>query len=180
MSRQVSAEKLPPYDADAEGAVLASLLIDGDALATVGAFLETGDFFSGRNAAVYQACQAVYNRGEAINQITVADELKRLGKLEEAGGAAYLAELVYLVPTSLHAEYYARIVKRSSLMRRLIQTAGKIAAMGYEGPADIDATLTRAEELLFQLRQAQPGRGFRPLQEIVGEYLEELVTPREA
>ena len=78
------------------------------------------DFFTPENQWIYDACFSLYQRNEAINQITVAHELAQKGKLEEVGGAAYLSHLVSMVPTSLHIEHYAQIVSRLSVMRRLI------------------------------------------------------------
>ena len=81
---------------------------------------------------LYGACLSLYQRNEAIDQITVAQELDRQGKLAACGGAAYLSHLISVVPTSLDIEHYARIVARLAVSRRLIQAAGQIEAIGYE------------------------------------------------
>ena len=102
-------EALPPYDLDAEEAVLGSLLIDSEAITEIVVIIGPEDFFSEQNQYVFGACHNLFNRDEAINQITVAQELVRLGRLDEAGGAAYLSHLVAIVPTSLHVRHYAEI-----------------------------------------------------------------------
>lgn len=79
-------EKLPPHDLEAEEAVIGSLLIDSDAMLEINTFLKPDDFFSSQNQWAYEACVSVYERNEGINQITVAQELSRLGKLDEIGG----------------------------------------------------------------------------------------------
>jgi len=84
----VYGEKLPPHDIDAEEAVNGSLLIDGTAIYKIASFLNQPDFYSEQNQLVYGACLSLYQRNEAINQITVAQELDRRGKLEACGGAA--------------------------------------------------------------------------------------------
>ena len=94
----------------------------------------------------------MYKRDEAINQITVAQELEREGLLEKCGGAAYLSRLISIVPTSLDIEHYARIVYRLSIMRQLISAADKISEIGYEADPDVSAALNRAEDTLFRLR----------------------------
>jgi len=117
------AEKLPPHDLDAEEAVIGSLLIDGKAIIQITNLLPHADYFyHERNQWLYAACLALYQRDEAINQITLAQELDRQGKLESCGGAAYLSHLVSMVPTSLDIEHYAQIVYRLALNRRLRPT----------------------------------------------------------
>ncbi len=81
-------ERLPPHDIDAEEAVNGSLLIDGRAIYETTVFLQPKDFYSEQNRWIYQACFSLYQRDEAINQITVAQELEREGLLEKCGGAA--------------------------------------------------------------------------------------------
>ncbi|MFC1984273.1 replicative DNA helicase [Chloroflexota bacterium] len=166
------AEKLPPHDIDAEEAVNGSLLIDGTAIYKVATFLNQQDFYSEQNQLVYVACLSLYQRNEAINQITVAQELDRRGKLETCGGAAYLSHLISIVPTSLDIENYAQIVYRLSLMRHLINAGGQIAAIGYEADPDIDASLSKAEDALFRLRHGQSPRDFVHVRQVLDKYFE--------
>jgi replicative DNA helicase len=104
----VYTEKLPPHDIDAEEAVTGSLLIDGTAIYRISTLLQSPDFYSERNSLAYEACLSLYQRSEAINQITVAQELARREKLEACGGAAYLSHLIAICPTSLDIEHYAQ------------------------------------------------------------------------
>jgi len=167
-------EKMPPYDLDAEEAVLGSLLIDSDAIYKITSFLKPEDFFRESSQWIYQACLALgEERGERIDQITVAHELARSGRLEGVGGAAYLSHLVSVVPTSVHVEYYARIVRRLAVMRRLISAAGQIAAIGYEAGPDFDRALDTAESILFQLREGHTPAEFVHIREVLDRYFEE-------
>ncbi len=166
-------DTLPPYDQDAEEAVLGSLLIDSEAINEIVTIIGAEDFFIEQNQYVFGACQNLFNRDEAINQITVAQELVRLGKLDEAGGAAYLSHLVAIVPTSLHVRHYAEIVYRLSVMRRLISAAGQIEAIGYKADPDVDLALTRAEDIIFKLRSRQGKGEFIPINEALNIYFEE-------
>jgi len=166
-------ETLPPYDLDAEEAVLGSLLIDSESITEIDTIVGAEDFFSEQNQFVFGACRNLFQRDEAINQITVAQELVRLGKLDESGGAAYLSHLVSMVPTSLHVRHYAQIVYRLATMRRLISAAGQIESIGYKADPDVDLSLTRAEDIIFKLRTRQ-GRGeFIPIQDALNRYFEE-------
>ena len=166
-------ETLPPYDLDAEQAVLGSLLIDGEAINEIVTIIGAEDFFSEQNQYVFSACHNLFNRDEAINQITVAQELVRLGKLDEAGGAAYLSQLVAMVPTSLHIRHYAEIVYRLSTMRHLISAAGQIEAIGYKADPDVDVALTKAEDIIFKLRTRQGKGDFIPIQDALNIYFED-------
>ncbi len=170
-------EKLPPHDIEAEEAVIGSLLIDPDAILKVAIFLKPEDFFEEANQLIYRACFSLYQRNEAINQITVAHELMRQNKLEQIGGAAYLSHLISIVPTSLHVEHYAQIVSNMAVMRRLIAAAGQIAAIGYDAGPDVEASLNKAEELLFQLRMKQGARDFVLVRDVLGQYFEEAGQP---
>ena len=145
-------ERLPPHDINAEEAVIGSILIDGESFTNVTSFVRPSDFYSEKNRWCYQACYTLFERGEAINQVTVAHELSLHDRLETIGGTAYLGHLVLIVPTSVHIEYYARIVQRTSLMRQIIRTGGEIASIGYDGGSDSDAALSKAEDLVFGIR----------------------------
>ena len=118
------AERLPPHDIDAEESVIGSILIDTEALTRVSHFLKAFDFYSEKNRWCFEACLALFNRSEAINQVTLAHELSLQDHLEALGGTAYLSHLVMVVPTSVHVEHYGRIVQRTSLMRQLIGNSG--------------------------------------------------------
>jgi replicative DNA helicase len=158
--------------------VLGSLLIDAEAIHKLAVFLKAEDFYDESNRRVYEACISLYERNEAINQITLSQELARRGKLDGIGGASYLSHLVSTVPTSVAVEYYARIVSRLAAMRRLIIAAEDIADIGYEAQPDADAALSRAEDILFGLRRSRSSRDLLPIRQILDEYFEEGVSPR--
>ena len=174
------AERLPPHDIDAEESVIGSVLIDPDALNRVTALLKAEDFYSEKNRWCYETCRALLERGEAINQVTVAHELSLQDRLEGVGGTQYLSHLVMVVPTSVHAEHYARIVQRTSIMRQLIRAGGDIAGIGYEGAADSDLALRQAEELLYRVRSGRGTRDFAHLREVLDTYMEESAATQDA
>ena len=167
------AEKLLPHDLDAEEAVVGSLLIDGDSFLRVGHIIKPEDFYREKNQLCYAACVALFQRDEAIDQVTLARELSRNDHLDAVGGMAYLSHLVSITPTSANSEYYAQAVARSSSMRRLIDAASRISTIGYEDTDDVENTLRQAEDILFQVRSGQSERGFIPLRHIYDQYMEE-------
>ena len=167
------AEKLPPHDADAEEAIIGSLLIDGEVINRIAPLVSENDFYRERNRWCYAACQSLYHRGEAIDQISVARELSLKERLDEVGGPGYLSHVIASVPTPVHAEHFARIVNQTATMRRLIQAAGDIAAIGYEDAAETEQALQRAEDILFRVRNTHVTRDFVTIREVLDQYLEE-------
>ncbi|MEE9284891.1 MAG: replicative DNA helicase [Dehalococcoidia bacterium] len=166
------AEKLPPHDIEAEEAVIASLLVDPEIIYKVAPNLRPEDFFREKNGWVYGACHDLWERNESINQITVAHELSRKGRLEEIGGAAYLSRLVTELPTSVGAEHYAGIVQRDSTYRKLITAAGQMTQMAYQGGPEVAEVLSRAETLVAAVRQGETLRDFKHIRELLAGYLE--------
>lgn len=165
--------KLPPHDIAAEESVNGSLLIDGTIIFKIATFLRQSDFYSEQNQGIYQACLSLYQRNEAVNQITIAQELDRKGKLESYGGAAYLSHLISVVPTTLDIEHYAQIVYRLSVMRHLINAGSQIAAIGYEADPNVDASLSRAEDILFRLHEGENTRDLVPIRQVLDKYFED-------
>jgi len=169
-------QKLPPHDIDAEEAVIGSLLIDGQAVYKISTFLKQQDFYSERNSLIFGSCLSLYEHDEAINQITVAQELDRQGKLETCGGAAYLSHLISICPTSLDIEHYAQIVYRLSVMRNLIRAADQISSIGFEADPDLDSSFSRAEDVLFRVRHGQSPRDFVHIRQVLDQYFEAADT----
>ena len=167
-------DRLPPQDASAEESVIGSILIDGESLSRITSFLRPQDFYGEKNRWCFEAFLALFERGDAINQVTVAHELNLRNRLEELGGSAYLSHLVMVVPTSVHIEYYARIVQRTSIMRQLIDVGGRIAEIGYhESDADTDRALATAEDMLFRIRAGRGSGDFVHIREVLDTYMEE-------
>ena len=172
----VYTDRLLPHSVEAEESVIGALLIDSDALPKVTGIVTAEDFYVTKNRWCFEACLALFDRSEAINQVTVAEELVLRERLEEIGGTSYLAHLVRTVPTTIHVEHYAGIVQRTSVMRRLIRTADEIAAIGYEGDADSNAALSKAEDLLYRVRTAQSTRDFVHIRQVLDQYMEEAAS----
>ena len=150
-----SAEKLMPQNVEAEAGVLGSIIIDPEALDRVIRFLRPEDFYRDAHRVIYEGlAQLASEEGVPADFITLCDELERIGKLEEVGGASYITSLINQVPTSGNIEYYARIVERTAVLRRLIAAAGKIAGIAYEfEESDVAGALSQAEKLIFELSQ---------------------------
>ena len=164
---------LPPHDISAEESVVGSVLIDGESLARITSYLKSPDFYGQKNRWCFDACLALMERGEAINQVTVSHELSlHDDKLESVGGAAYLAHLVATVPTSVHIEHYAQIVQRTSVMRQIIRAGERIAEIGYQSGPDTETAISNAEQLLYGVRSGRGARDFTPIRQFLDIYME--------
>ena len=146
-------DRVPPYNLEAEESVLGSMLISREAIITISEIVSDEDFYRKANQEVYKAVRELFSLGEPIDTITVADFLKKKGLLEEVGDNTYIHSLVSNLPLAANAEYYARIVKHNSVLRKLIYAATEIATMGYEVPEDLYNTVDRAQQLIFSIYQ---------------------------
>lgn len=167
-----------PWSEEAEISVLSAMLIDGDAVARAIEMVGDGSFYREANRRVFRAMVRLYSRGEVIDVVTLSDELKSAGELEGAGGMAYLARLLDAVPTAANIEYHCRILKDKSVLRQLIESATDIVREAYDAPAgEVDDTLDRAEQRIFQIAQSSQRQGFVWIKEILWptfERIEEL------
>jgi replicative DNA helicase len=170
----MAVDRLPPQNIEAEQSVLGSLLIDSDAIIRIAPFLRAEDFYREIHSLIYQAILDLHERREPADFITLCDELERRNQLEEIGGAAYLTSLINAVPTSIHVEYYAHIVERTAILRRLITAAGQIASIAYEEAEDVDEVVDRAEQILFGVSERRISRDLVPIKQILGEYYDRI------
>jgi replicative DNA helicase len=167
-------DRLPPQNIEAEQSVLGSLLIDREAVIKIAPFLQPEDFYREVHGQVYSAVLDLHERREPADFVTLCDELERLGQLEAVGGPSYLTSLINSVPTSIHVEYYAHIVERTAILRRLIEAAGKIAGLAYEEAEDVDVVVDRAEQVLFDVSQHRVSRGLTPIRHILTDYYDRV------
>ena len=167
-------DKLQPHNIEAEEAVLGSLLIDPDAIIRVSTFLQATDFYVERHNWVYEAVLDLHERRQPADLVTLSDELERRKQLDEVGGAAYLTSLMNVTPTSIHVEFYARIVERTAVLRRLIDAAGKIAQLAYQDNDDVEEVVDRAEEIIFGISERRVDRDLRPIRNVLDEYYDRI------
>ena len=172
-------ERLPPHNVEAEEAVLGSVLLDREVIGRVSGVLDARDFYRERNGLIYQAMLDLYDRHEPVDYLTLIDELDRTQRLDQTGGATYVAGLLGVVPTPIHAEHYAKIVADCAFMRRLISAGGKIATIGFQNQFEPETALEKSEQILFEIASKKANRDFAPLSDILRDYLEQLSLLRE-
>jgi replicative DNA helicase len=169
-------DRLPPHNLEAEQSVLGSLLIDRDAIIRIASYVKPTDFYRAANGTIYEAILALYNRREPTDLITLVDELRRNGRLEDAGGETYLTELIASVPTAVHVEYYGRIVERTATLRRLIGAGSEVVTFGYDESLELEEALDKSEQAIFAVAQRRQTRDFRSVREVLEEYFDRLDT----
>ncbi|MFZ2357833.1 MAG: replicative DNA helicase [Anaerolineae bacterium] len=170
-----SRDRLVPANPEAEQAVLGSILIDPDAVIRVAAFLKADDFYQEKNGWIYQAILDLHERREPADFLTVTDELERRRQLDEVGGPAYVMDLINAVPTAIHVEHYARIVERTSVLRKLIRAAGQIAQIAYEETTeDIGEVVDRAEQIIFTVAERRAQRDLVSVRALMGGVVDRI------
>ena len=160
-------ERTLPHNLDAEKSVLGAILIHNEAFNHAAELLDSRDFFRDAHRRIFDKMVALSERGNAIDFITLKEELSRAGELEECGGPAYIAALTDGVPRSANVGYYARIVKEKSTLRSLIHSANKILAEAYEGEQEPEELLDDAERAIFAIAEGRIRTGFVPLRDLV-------------
>jgi replicative DNA helicase len=170
----VTPDSLQPHNVEAEEAVLGSLLIDPDAIINVATFLVANDFYVQRHSWVYEAILDLHENRQPADLVTLADELKRRDRLEEIGGTAFLTSLMSSTPTSIHVEFYARIVERTAVLRRLIDAAGQIAQLAYQDTETVENVVDQAEEIIFAISQRRVDRDLKPIRQVLDDYYDRI------
>jgi replicative DNA helicase len=166
--------KTLPQNIEAEEAVLGSLLIDPDAIIRVATFLQPDDFYVQRNGWIYAAIRDLHERREPADLVTLTDELERREQLAQIGGPPFLTSLINATPTSIHVEYYARIVERTAILRRLIDAAGQIAKLAYQDVDDVDEVVDRAESIIFGVSEKRASRDLVPIRQVLDEFYDRI------
>ena len=159
----------------AERAILGCVFTDESSIDLISATLEYSDFHDLRHQYIYQAILAAYKQGLGLDVISVIEELKRMGKLEEVGGEAYLFDLSAEVASAFQAEHYAALVSRAAEIRRLLTICAQIIEKGQRGAFEHpDELFDEAQQRIFQLGSKKSRKDFTAFSEAVGEALEKV------
>ena len=161
--------KVPPQNTEAEQSVLGGILIENEALNKIVEILDSDDFYREAHRKIFKSMIALSEKNEPSDLITLTNELKYQNLLEEIGGASYLTSLIDSVPTAANIEYYAKIVKEKSILRKLIQAATEIVTQSYEDRGDVDGFVDDAERLIFGISEHRVKPSFYPFKDIIKE-----------
>lgn len=167
-------DRLPPQNLEAEQSVLGAMLIEPEAVPAVMEIIQADSFYRDVHRRIFEAMVYLYDRSEPVDIITVTEELRRRGQLEEVGGVSYITSLANAVPTAANVEYYARIVEEKAVLRRLLQAAGEITRRVYEDEEEVEKLLDRAENLIFEVAHRRTKRTYVHINEILLETYEQI------
>jgi replicative DNA helicase len=165
----VAAERTLPHNLEAERSVLGAILVHNDAFNLAVQVIDSRDFYRDAHRRIFERMIALNERNQAIDFVTLKEELSRGGDLDDAGGPAYIASLADGVPRATNVEYYARIVKEKSTLRDLISAANKILTNAYEADQESDLILDEAESAIFSVADDRLKAGFVPMATLVKE-----------
>ena len=160
-------ERTLPHNLEAERSVLGAILVHNDAFNLAAQIVSPADFYRDAHRRIFDKMIALSERRQAIDFVTVKEELARAGEVDEAGGPAYIASLADGVPRATNVEYYARIVKEKATLRNLIYAANKIVANAYEADQDPEVILDEAESAIFAVADDRLKAGFVPMRDLV-------------
>ncbi len=166
--------RIPPHSVEAEQSVLGSILLDKEAMISVSETLVPEDFYKEAHKVIYESMLKLYNSQSEIDLITLTDELRDQGYLDDIGGIAYITSLSTVVPTTSNIKYYVNIVKEKSISRQLISAANDIINLGYDGSAKVEDVLENAEKKIFDISQERATNDFQPINQVISEALSML------
>ena len=161
------ARMLPPQNIEAEHAVLGTILLQDKALLKIVELLKPDDFYRDAHKTIFATMLTLFEKREPHDLITVAGLLSDQNKLEDIGGAAYLASLTDIIPFAGTLVHHAHIIRKKSVLRRLIQTTSEVAARCYDAQDDIESLIEEAEKTIFEIAHTNKGQGFQSMSAIV-------------
>ncbi|GMV37209.1 MAG: replicative DNA helicase [Fimbriimonadales bacterium] len=166
-------ERIPPQDLDAEMSALGAMMFSPQALEAVLQQCRSEDFYRPSHRAIFDSIASLVDRGEAVDPITVKDELQRVGKLQECGGMDYLLQLTESVPSAANAGYYANIVVENAIRRNLRSAGAEVMQLAY-GEDEVAEVIDQAEQRIFAVGQRRMGKDFQPAKQLITEYFERV------
>lgn len=178
----ISLQKLPPQNLEAEQAVLGGILLDNTAINKVLEVLSLEDFYRESHRKIFRAMVDLSEQNEAVDAITLTDHLRRKNVLEQVGGAIYLTELLNSTPTAANVRHHAKIIRQKAVLRSLITIATEIVTQGYEDRDEVEDMVDVAERKIFAIADRRMGSRFTTMKEAVKqgfELIERLYEKKE-
>lgn len=161
--------RLQPQATELEAAVIGACLIEKDAFGQISDILKPNSFYDSKNREVFTAIQTLASENKPVDILTVTEELKAMGKLEEAGGPTYIAELSQKVLSSAHIEFHAHIIAQKALARALITYTSQIQKQAFDEGQDIAELMQKAEGQLFELSKTNLKKDFTQINPVISE-----------
>ncbi|ABW20328.1 replicative DNA helicase [Alkaliphilus oremlandii] len=166
--------KVPPNSIEAEQSVLGSMLLDREAIIIVLEFLRGSDFYKEAHKEIFEAMYDLFNRNEPVDLVTLTEELKKREKLDAIGGIPYLTSLASGVPITSNVRYYAEIVERKSLLRKLIKSSQDIIHLGYSSDVEVLDVIEQAQKSIYDISQDRSNEGFTHIRELLSDTFDKI------
>ncbi len=170
------AGRVPPQATDVERSVLGAMLIEREAIPSVIEVLPPNAFYDARHQIIYETVLGLFERDNPVDLVTVTEELKRRGSLDDVGGGYYLSKLTSEVASAANVEYHARIIAEKSLLRSMIETLTGLVSEAYDPGADAFEMLDQAEQEIFQISESQLRRSSQDIGSVLKDTMERLET----
>ncbi len=164
----------PPASTESEMALLGAVLVNPDVFLSISSFLKPDDFYLLKHQYIWAAMQNLSSRKMPIDTLTVTEELEAARQLEAIGGVGYLVQLLNSTPTSVHAEFYAQIVERTAVRRRLLLAADQMKALAKDEQLDLETVISKSETSLFNVTERQLKREFQTMHDAVDAYFNRI------
>ena len=173
--REEKGLRLPPQSMEAEEAVLGAILYNASCLTRVIEIIKPESFYKPANRIIYETIMRLINKNIPIDILTVSEELKEKGQLEEVGGRTYINDLAVNVVTTANIEYYAKIIQNNEIKRALINAGSEISALGYESES-YESALDGAQQMIFNIASNRKTSDLTPIEELVISSFEQIET----
>lgn len=162
-------ERTPPHNNEAEQSVIGAIFLEPQALITASEILMPEDFYRVAHKKIFETMLVLSDKGQPLDLVTIAEELKVKNELEDIGGISYITELANAVPTAANIVYYANIVEEKSLLRKLIRVATSIVEDGYTREDEVEALLGEAEKKMMEVSSRKNAGDFRHIKDVLVE-----------
>ena len=169
-----SALRIPPQNIDSEKALLGSIMLKPESIYDIMDIVSEESFYSEKHRIIFASIMELFSKREPVDMLTLSSKLKEKNQIEQVGGNTYLTDLVNSVPSASNVEYYAEVVQKKSILRKLINAADHISELGYEENEEIDAILDKAEKKIFSVTNTGVTHKFTQLKESLPEAWERL------
>ena len=166
--------KLPPQALELEASVIGALMIEKEAFSSITDLLRPESFYSDQHRHIFEAVQALSAKEAPIDVLSVAEQLKQSGKLEQAGGVIYLSELTRRVASAAHIRYHAQIIAHKATARDLISAACQIEEKGYDETQDVDELVEEATAKIFEISQRAQKRDVTHIYPVITEAFDRM------
>lgn len=162
----------PPAAVDVEKKVLGAMLLEVEAVPKAIEILKPEYFYDKKHGYIFNSILSLYDANEPVDTVTLYEELKKDGKLDEVGGAAYLSKLAEDISSAANIDYHARVILEKWILRKLISTSFEIATDAYQGREDVFDLLDQAEAKIFSISEESTKETFKSMDVAVREALE--------